>query len=77
MKPNTMYLLQAIGFFLQTVNAGLSGTIHDPTVSVLIAAGVGAYQFYCQHMGIVSPSPSQIQANQTPIVVPPKPEEIK
>ena len=57
MKANTIYLLQALGFFLQTINASISGVVHNPTVSMFIAAGVGAFQFYMQHVGIQMPAP--------------------
>jgi len=52
LKPNTIYLLVAIGFFLQNMNAGLSGVIHSPVVSVLLSSSVGAFQVYMAHLGI-------------------------
>ena len=55
MKQNSLYLLQACGFFLQTVNAGLSGVVHNPVASLLISAFVGAFQFYLGHLGIQLP----------------------
>ena len=57
MKTNTIYLLQSVGFFLQTVNAGLSGIVHNAVISLLLAAFVGAFQLYLSHIGIQAPSP--------------------
>ena len=52
MTTERMYLLQAIGFFLQSVNAGLSGVIHSSMVTLLVSSFVGAYQLYVGHLGI-------------------------
>lgn len=52
MKPNTVLLLQSILIFLQIVNAALGSEIHlAPVWSVIIAAFVGAFQFYVNHIG--------------------------
>ena len=52
MKPNTILLLQSILIFLQIVNAALGSEIHlPPAVSVIVAAFVGAFQFYVNHLG--------------------------
>ena len=34
------------------MNAGLSGVIHSPVVSVLLSSSVGAFQVYMAHLGI-------------------------
>lgn len=57
MKPNTIYILQAVGFFLQMVNVGLSGTIENTTLSVILSAAVGAFQLYLQRAGILVEPP--------------------
>jgi hypothetical protein len=49
---NRMYLLIAIGFFLQNVNAGLSGVVHNAMASLMVASLVGAYQLYIHLQGI-------------------------
>lgn len=61
-SQNTIWLMQSIGYFLQVVNAGLSGVTHDPTVTLLVSAGIGAYQMYVQHLGNQSVSPKQAEA---------------
>ena len=59
MEPNTIYILQAVGFFLQIVNAGMSGVIQDPVISLLASAFVGAFQFYLQRAGILVEPPKK------------------
>ena len=59
MTENKMYLLQAIGFFLQSVNAGLSGVIHSAVVTLFVASFVGAYQLYVSHLGIQMEPPKK------------------
>ena len=52
MKPNTILLLQSALIFLQIVNAAIGNEIHlPPAASVVIAAFVGAFQFYINHLG--------------------------
>ena len=51
MNPTLILFLQAMLIFLQMANAGLAGTIHNTTVSVLLGAFVGAFQFFVQHVG--------------------------
>ena len=51
MSVNTRLLLQSIAITLQTINAGLSGVIHNPVLSLMVAAIVGGYQFYIQNIG--------------------------
>ena len=52
MTANTLNVLQAVGFFLQTVNAGLSGVVHSPVASLLVAAFVGTFQMYLHQAGV-------------------------
>jgi len=58
MSQNTILLLQSIGITLQMVNGGLGSTIKDPVVSLVIAAVIGGFQFYVQHVGNQSTSPT-------------------
>lgn len=52
MKPNTILLLQSILIFLQMVNAAIGVSWHLPIQwAVIISAGVGAFQFYVNHLG--------------------------
>jgi hypothetical protein len=51
MSTNTILLLQSIAITLQTINAGLSGVVHDPVLSLMVASIVGGYQFYIQNLG--------------------------
>jgi len=55
---NTILLLQSFLIFLQMVNAALGTSLHaPPTISVLLAAFVGAFQFYVNHLGNQSTPP--------------------
>jgi hypothetical protein len=49
MKPNTILLLQSILIFLQMCNAAVD-TLPQPW-PILVAAFVGAFQFYINHLG--------------------------
>ena len=56
MSANTILLLQSLLIFLQMVNAALGTSLHAPVVvSVLLAAFVGAFQFYVNHLGNQTP----------------------
>ena len=55
MTPNITLLLQTLLVFLQMVNATLatntSGVHVPPIVTLILAAFVGALQFYVTHVG--------------------------
>lgn len=51
MSQNKIVLLQSIGIFLQLVNAGIGTATHNATLTLLIGAGVAAYQYYTNHLG--------------------------
>lgn len=55
MTPNVTLLLQSLLIFFQMVNAalatGTAGVHVPPIVSMLLAAFVGAFQFYVTHVG--------------------------
>jgi hypothetical protein len=61
MKPNVIYILQAVGFFLQVINVDLVTEIHSRIASILIAGAIGAFQYYLQHAGIQVQPPSKAQ----------------
>jgi uncharacterized membrane-anchored protein len=54
MKANTVLLYQAALIALQIINAGINidPTIHvPPLVALIVAAVVGGFQFYVNHLG--------------------------
>jgi uncharacterized membrane protein YuzA (DUF378 family) len=51
MSTNAVLILQTLLIFLQMVNAGLSGMVHNPMISLILGAAVGALQFLAQHVG--------------------------
>lgn len=51
MSTNTILLIQTVLVFGQIANAGLASVTHDPLVTLLIGAAVGAGQFFVQHVG--------------------------
>jgi len=59
MKPQMTYLLQSVNWFLQSANAGLSGMVHNPVISCLIASAIGAFQLYLHNIGVKMPAPGQ------------------
>ena len=65
MSINTILLLQSIAITLQTINAGLSGVVHNPVLSLMVAAIVGGYQFYIQNVGNQAMPPRSITSTTT------------
>lgn len=57
MSQNTIIGLQAVLIFFQIVNTGIAIITKDPLVSLMVSAGVGALQYYVNHVGIHSISP--------------------
>jgi uncharacterized membrane-anchored protein len=55
MKANTILLLQSGLIFLQIVNSaiatGIEGVHVNPLISICLAAFVGGFQFYVNHLG--------------------------
>ena len=65
MSTTTILFLQSMLIFLQMANAGLANLVHSPVASMLIGAGVGAFQYFVQHVGnqTVPPPPAQNRPN--------------
>lgn len=57
MSPTVILLLQSLLIFAQMANAGAAQAIHNPTVSVMLGAFVGAFQYFVQHVGNATPPP--------------------
>lgn len=51
MSTTTILLLQSLLITLQMLNAGLSGVVHNPVVSLMLGAIVGGFQFFVQNVG--------------------------
>lgn len=52
MSANTIYLLQAVLFFLQFVNAGIGTITHSAIVTLFVSGFVGAFQLYVNKLGV-------------------------
>jgi hypothetical protein len=74
MSQNTILLLQSILIFLQMVNAAIGTSLHlAPEWSVIVAAGVGAFQYYVNHLGNQSVPAVQPKPTEVPVAAPAEP----
>lgn len=55
MTNTRLLILQSVGIFLQGVNAQVGVVFHDASLAAILAAAIGAYQFYVQHVGNQNP----------------------
>ena len=74
MSQNLIVALQTLLIFLQIINGQIAVVTHNPVITLVIGAVVGAVQYYVQHIGNASLSPENALAMQQAGVVPTPPQ---
>jgi hypothetical protein len=59
MSANQVYLLQAVLFFLQFINAGIGTVTHSALITLFVSGFVGAFQLYVNKIGVEIQPPNK------------------